>query len=93
MKLRNIFQEYVDRLVNANINPEFWIGGQRRTSDNTWIWVNKNVYINNLVQLSWVPGKPDDISGNCLQIANQAAYSNEDCSASKPYICARPIGL
>jgi hypothetical protein len=66
--------------------------GQRRLSDNTWLWVNNNAYINNGVQLSWIPGRPDDDSGNCLQIANQAAYSNEDCSAIKPYICARPIG-
>lgn len=44
-------QEYLSRLINSNAYDNFWIGGKRRPSDQAWLWVDSNTYIDQSTQM------------------------------------------
>jgi hypothetical protein len=44
-------QEYVSRLINSNAFDNFWLGGKRRQSDQAWLWVDSNTYIDSSSQM------------------------------------------
>ena len=41
---------FVEKIVNTDQQPQFWIGGYRRP-DRAWVWINTNRYIDQSVNL------------------------------------------
>lgn len=57
--------------------------------DNAQKNINQEIYIFR----NWDSGKPDSFSGDCLQLAKNGSFSNQNCNDVKAYICKRPMGL
>ncbi len=50
-------KDFLERFVNSNVNKKFWIGGHKRSSDNSWVWTGQTGNI--------------DTNTNYIQVPNQ----------------------
>lgn len=83
-------EEENQRLANATNNRDYWIGGNDRQQEGSFVWTDGDA----IDFFNWDSGEPD-IGGtpdeDCILFdGGNGEWSDEECSDDNDYLCERP---